>query len=85
MIDGVGRGAPPRVRMPGETGARGPAVPEPVARNMPARFGGIVRDMAASPPVDVARVEALRTAIASGSYKADPEAIAARMLAFGRR
>ena len=84
MIDGVGRGAPPRMMVAGDAGARAP-VAEAVARPMPAKFGGIVREMAASAPVDGARVAALRTAIASGSYRPDPEAIAARMLAFGRR
>jgi flagellar biosynthesis anti-sigma factor FlgM len=39
--------------------------------------------MAASPPVDTARVEALRLAIAAGTYKPDPEAIAAKMIALG--
>ena len=36
--------------------------------------------MAASPPVDSARVEALRLAIAAGSYTPDAEAIAGAML-----
>ncbi|WP_293880935.1 flagellar biosynthesis anti-sigma factor FlgM [Sphingomonas sp.] len=33
------------------------------------------------PPIDASRVAQLRTAIADGSYGADPDAIAARMIA----
>lgn len=92
MIDGVGRGpvlqqATPRLAG-GETSPRGPVAFEPANRSpgqAAAKLGGIVREMAASAPVDGARVEALRLAIAAGGYKADPDAIAARMLAFGRK
>ncbi len=81
MIDGVGRGQPPLIA---------------VARSLPARLEGaqplvqpavnstlarISKDLAASPPVDSARVAALRNAIASGSYRIDPDKIAARMMA----
>jgi len=41
----------------------------------------LVREMAAVPPIDAARVEALRSAIVAGTYRADPDAIAARMIA----
>lgn len=44
-------------------------------------LGGLARELAVSAPVDARKVEALREAIASGTYKADPERIAARMLA----
>ncbi|MBC7505117.1 MAG: flagellar biosynthesis anti-sigma factor FlgM [Sandarakinorhabdus sp.] len=88
MIDGIGRGALPRLPAPGgETGVRA-AASEPAAAKVAGRPANasatIVRDMAASAPVDSARVAVLRTAIAGGSYKPDPDAIAARMLAFGR-
>jgi negative regulator of flagellin synthesis FlgM len=36
---------------------------------------------AAGPPVDSAKVAAIRAGIADGSYKVDPEAIAAAMIA----
>lgn len=38
------------------------------------------RELAARPAVDEARVEAVREALASGSYRIDPEAIASAML-----
>ena len=37
--------------------------------------------LAVAPPVDTARVDALQAAIADGSYRADPAAIADRMIA----
>lgn len=39
------------------------------------------RELAARPAMDEARVEQVREALASGSYRIDPEAIAAGMLA----
>ena len=39
------------------------------------------RALAASPPVDTARVDALKSAIADGTYRADPAAIAGKMIA----
>ena len=38
------------------------------------------RDLAARPAMDMVRVEAVREALASGSYRIDAEAIATRML-----
>lgn len=38
------------------------------------------RDLAARPAVDEARVQAVKDAIASGSYRVDPDAIATRLL-----
>ena len=95
MIDGIGRGAPARAAVPISTGT-GPRTPADAETAAPAtgkaapapQFGTLVREMAASAPVDTARVAALRSAIASGSYAIDPDAIAARLLAFdggGRR
>jgi negative regulator of flagellin synthesis FlgM len=37
----------------------------------------------AGPPIDKARIDAIRSAIASGNYPVDPHALAARMIAFG--
>ena len=57
---------------------------EPARASEPLNLSGTAvaaRALAASPPVDEARVMRLRAAIADGSYKADPEAIAAKMLA----
>lgn len=88
MIDGIGRGTPPRPTIvPGDAVARtgiGRLTPNaltPTTR-APGAGGGIVRELAASPPVDTAKVEALRLAIKGGSYKPDPRAIAAKMISF---
>jgi negative regulator of flagellin synthesis FlgM len=39
-------------------------------------MAGLVRDMAAAPPVDAEKVARLKLAIASGSYRIDADAIA---------
>lgn len=49
--------------------------------SMEADVGAVVRDMAASPPVNAARVERLRSDIDSGSFIVDPESIADAMIA----
>lgn len=41
----------------------------------------IAREMAAKPPIDATRVDALRRRIADGSFKIDAAAIADRLLA----
>lgn len=83
MIDGLGRASPPRLALTGNEAAvrAGVAPPAPPSRTATTSAGQWVRGMAASPPVDTARVEALRLAIAAGNYKPDPEAIAAKMIA----
>jgi flagellar biosynthesis anti-sigma factor FlgM len=48
------------------------------ARALEAR--GLSRDMAARPPVDSARVEALRADIGAGRYRIDPERLAGAMI-----
>lgn len=96
MIDGIGRGAPAwSVSASASTGTRAVTSTEQTAAAAPGgkvaaapQFGALVREMAASAPVDAGRVAALRSAIASGSYAIDADAIAARLLAFdgsGRR
>jgi negative regulator of flagellin synthesis FlgM len=54
-----------------------PAVP-PAA---PTRLERIAADLAVKPPVDQSRVEALKLAIAAGTYKPDPVRIAGAMIA----
>jgi negative regulator of flagellin synthesis FlgM len=49
-----------------------------------AGLASLERSLAESPAFDAARVAALRSAIESGSYKADPEQIASRMTAMER-
>jgi negative regulator of flagellin synthesis FlgM len=79
---------PPQAsNLPARVGT-GPARPlTPVVANLPARVAGnsVVRDLAASPPVDAGRVAALRAAIASGSFRIDPDAIAGAMLKLDQR
>ena len=58
-------------------GGQAAGVQEAVVSNL----GRVAKDLAASPPVDTARVAALRLAIASGDYKPDPDRIAAAMIA----
>jgi negative regulator of flagellin synthesis FlgM len=93
VIDGVGRAQAPRpVANVGETPGRtaavatnsragetaaGAAVQAPATSNL----ARIASELAASPPVDTARVDALRTAIASGAYRPDPAKIAEKMIA----
>ena len=43
-----------------------------------------IRTLAAAPPIDAAKVVALRSVLQSGSYAADPQAIAAAMLELDR-
>ncbi len=87
VIDGIGRAAPPRVAAQAE--------PQSVAAEAPAKAAAakapqepansslsrIAKELAKAPPVDSAKVERLRTAIASGDYKSDPAKIAAAMIA----
>lgn len=86
MIDGIGRSGPQRPPVAaGDTTAKvndlraGMQTKSPRAA-VSAQISGIARDLAASPPVDAARVAALRSAIAGGTYKPDPDRIAAAMI-----
>lgn len=95
MIDGLGRAGLQRLAVFGNDApgrAVGRAVDSASGRTVAGtqetaapragagKAGQLVREMAASPPVDSARVGALRQAIAAGSYKPDPQAIAAAMM-----
>ena len=66
---------------------RTPAQLQPAQENLPAakltRLASSLADQA--PPVDVARVASLRTAIANGSYGVHPAIIASAMLDFHGR
>ena len=67
------------------TAMRAPAQLQPAQDNLPTarltRLAGSLADQA--PPVDIARVAALRTAIANDSYGVHPAIIASAMLDFG--
>ncbi len=84
MVDPIG----PRPVKPSDAVARvtRAAPTRPSTGNVPREVESssariIARDMAARPPVDATRVDALRRSIAEGSYRIDPAAIADRLLA----
>ena len=57
---------------------------EPTPASEPFNLSGTAvaaRALSAAPPVDLGKVAALKSAIASGSYVLDPEAIATKMIA----
>lgn len=84
-VGGVARTSPPR-RVAGEAtaSARPPARVQAAQDNLPtARLTRLSTSLADQPPpVDVARVAALRTAIGSGNYGVHPAIIASAMLDF---
>ena len=87
-VGGIARTGPPR-RVASETAApaRPPAQVQSAADNLPTakltRLSATLADQ--PPPVDVARVAALRTAIAGGNYGVHPALIASAMLDFHGR
>lgn len=91
MIEGIGRGQLPRAVPAVPAAPAAPAAPLSGGAEAGARVGrvgvgaaglsGIGRELAAAPPVDAAKVERLRAAIAAGNYRADPDAIASAMMA----
>ncbi len=87
-VGGVGRAIPLR-RVASESVAsmRAPAQLQPSQENLPtARLSRLASSLAdQAPPVDVARVAALRTAIAGGTYGVHPAIIAGAMLDFHGR
>lgn len=88
MMDPVSGGAKPitdllKATSSAETQKARAATPKPELRSMPmpeAGVGGLVREMAEAPPVDLGKVESLRAQIASGAYKVEPDKIAAAMI-----
>ena len=86
-VGGVGRTAPLRRVASDNVAARAPAQLQPAQENLPtAKLTRLANSLAdQSPPVDVARVASLRTAIANGSYGVHPAIIASAMLDFHGR
>jgi len=89
MIEPICTGslAPAGALRPSATTAAAP----PVAAVSPVKPGADlsalaaeIKALATSPPVDAARIAALRSAIAAGSYTPDPQAIADKMLTLDR-
>lgn len=68
------------------TRATGGAAPAPSSRQSPAAepatvdTGGIARALSQSPPIDQAKVAALKAALRMSSYSIDPEKIADAMV-----
>ena len=91
VIDSVGKAQPPRATAAvSEALSRGTRplgaavqVAQAAAVKGPASsaLAQAAKDMAASPPVDRARVADLKAALASGNYRPNPMAIAEKMLA----
>lgn len=57
-----------------------PEARSPVERVSQLEFRGLVKDMAARPPVDMSRIQALKARIESGSFTIDPGRVADAML-----
>ena len=88
-IDGVGPSAPPlnlppapAVR-PGDSSSSPVAAPPPADRarltGEAASLSALQQEIAATPSMDLAKVNALRAALNAGTYRVDPQAIAERL------
>ncbi len=90
MIDGIGRGQPPRIDTPARAANLPAAAPAHTGSaaaalqndSVSVTLNRITRELSASPPVDTARVSTLRHAIASGNYRIDPDRIAQAIVGF---
>lgn len=82
MINGLGGRLPPIAARPART-TNPIAAAAPVKTAAPdiSALATTVRDMASAPPVDTAKVDRVKNAIAAGSYKVVPDVIAERMIA----
>ena len=81
-VGGLVRSTPVDAQAPRAPELRPPvgkaAAPDPLSLSNAALAA---RAMAAAPPVDTAKIESIRAAIAAGTYAVDPERIAEKMLA----
>lgn len=92
MMDGIRNSNLPTFAPARAGSAANPA--EPVRRTAPAGpvagslagtgAASLVADLAAAPPVDAVRVAAIKAGIEAGSFRIDPDAIAAAMLRLDR-
>ena len=84
MVDAIGgrttNGASPATRVSDVQAIKAAATPArpPAARPT---LGGVAREMAASPPVDIDRVARIKRAIAEGRFPISPSTIADQMIA----
>jgi negative regulator of flagellin synthesis FlgM len=83
MIDGVGKAGAGRLSLVrgGAERATAAAKVSDAVSNRPAPASAVAALAAAGAPVDTAKVEAIRIAIAEGRYPVDPDKLAASMLA----
>lgn len=82
MIDGIGPTGTGRIETNRTGGAgRAAAAPLRTAGEAPAPANPVADLVATGAPVDMAKVESVRAAIAEGRYTVDPKAIADKMLA----
>jgi negative regulator of flagellin synthesis FlgM len=84
MIDGIGKGGAGRIDAH-RASAPGVAVSPPIASAAAgassSAAGNVVAALvSAGPPVDSEKVSAIRSAIADGSYRVDPDAVAEHMI-----
>jgi negative regulator of flagellin synthesis FlgM len=83
MIDGVGKTSPGRIELPRGTEKSAPvtaASDAPVRARQGPVESAVFELVANGPPVDAAKVDAIRAAIAEGRYPVDPAKIAERMI-----
>jgi negative regulator of flagellin synthesis FlgM len=82
MIDGVGNGGPGRIDLArADTSGKVAPVANAGARRSGGVESAVFELVSAGPPVDTARVAAIRSAIAEGRYPLDAGRIAGQMLA----
>ena len=84
MIDGIGGRLPLSPLRSGAATSTAPAAPTQAigeTRALQSGLSGIVSDLAASPPVDAAKVDRIKTALAAGAYPVQPARVAEAMIA----
>lgn len=83
MIDGVGRSGANRIDVArgASEGSRAAAVGDKTRAPSAAVESAVFELVSAGPPIDMAKVAAVRAAIAEGRYPVNPQAIADAMVA----
>ena len=82
MINGVGSASPARIGQVKDDKVKAPAAVGAVSTSDGAVATSLVAALAeAGPPINDAKIQAIRQAIAAGQYPLDAKAIAAKMIA----
>ena len=82
MINGVGSASPTRIGQVKDDKVTAPAPVSAVSRSSDGVATSLVAALAeAGPPINDAKIQAIRQAIAAGQYPLDAKAIAAKMIA----